>query len=184
MIFGYIRLGLEDDDVIAQYDALKRADCEEVTVEFAPLTSTERPKLERMLSTLEPGDILVVPQLSRLGCSLLNLAEIWDRVNTAGAALRSLSEGIDGDTEQGRLAFAILGNFTNIERAVLSQRTLAGMDAARKRGVRIGRPHVLTETQINHARELIDRGEPVSAVARTFGVNRATMKRAINRSEE
>ena len=140
---------------------------------------TKRPQLDKLLSGIEAGDILAVHRLDRLGRSLPHLLDIARALEAKGAHLQSLSEAIDTTTAGGRLIFHVMGALAEFERALIVERTTAGLEAAKKRGARIGRPKELTGAQIDHARKLIEGGERIQDIARTFGVSRATLYRAL-----
>src|ERR1700758_389414 len=96
-----------------------------------------RPELLRLLDQLRKGDVLVVWRLDRLSRSLRDVLMIMERIKEAEAGFRSLTEAIDTTTAPGRMMMQMVGVFAEFERAILRERTKAGLDAARKRG-RIG----------------------------------------------
>jgi DNA invertase Pin-like site-specific DNA recombinase len=100
--------------------------------------SSTRPQLDKLLSSLTAGDVLVVVRLDRLGRSLPHLIEVVRTLEGQGAGLLSLSEAIDTTTAGGRLIFHLMGALAEFERALIIERTQAGLQAARKRGARVG----------------------------------------------
>lgn len=99
-----------------------------------------------------------------------------------GAGFKSLTENIDTTTAGGKLIFHIFGALAEFERALIAERTKAGLQDARKRGQRLGRPARLTAEQINHAEKMILSGEEtVTGMARLYGVDRATLHRALKK---
>ena len=142
--------------------------------------TVRRPGLDQALATLSAGDTLVVWRLDRLGRSLPHLIETIRQLGDKGAGFRSLTESIDTTTAGGRLIFHMMGALAEFERALIVERTRAGMKAAKARGVEVGRKRVLTPAQISHARQLVDQGESPSAVARSMRVGRSTLYRALN----
>ena len=118
-------------------------------------------------------------RLDRLGRSLPHLIEIVRDLEGKGAHLQSLTEGIDTTTAQGRLTFHLMGALAEFERSLIVERTQAGLQAAKKRGTRLGRPRALSAAQIKHARKLIEAGERPSAIATSMGVDRSTLYRAM-----
>jgi DNA invertase Pin-like site-specific DNA recombinase len=179
MKIGYARISTADQNADLQKDALKKGGCEKIIAEQISGASTKRPKLERLLASLKSGDTLTVWRLDRLGRSLPHLIEVIRDIEGKGAHFQSLTEGINTTTAQGRLTFHLMGALAEFERSLIVERTQAGLEAARKRGVRIGRPKALTTAQIKHAKKLISSGERPAAVARSLGVNRSTLYRAI-----
>lgn len=179
MKIGYARVSTVDQNTNSQRDALKAAGCGKVVTDQVSGVSIKRPKLDKLLSGLQAGDVLTVWRLDRLGRSLPHLIEVVRDLEAKGAHFQSLSEGIDTTTAQGRLTFHLMGALAEFERSLIVERTQAGLKAARSRGVRVGRPPALSHAQIKHARKLIDAGERPSAVADTLEVNRSTLYRAL-----
>ncbi|MGB7335783.1 MAG: recombinase family protein [Salaquimonas sp.] len=179
MKIGYARISTAEQNASSQRDALKAAGCDKITTEQVSGASAKRPKLEKLLKTIGAGDILTVYRLDRLGRSLPHLIEVVRELEGKGAGFCSLSENIDTTTAGGRLIFHLMGSLAEFERSLIIERTQAGLAAARKRGVRVGRPKALTTAQIKHARKLMDSGERPSAVASSLGVNRSTIYRHI-----
>jgi DNA invertase Pin-like site-specific DNA recombinase len=103
----------------------------------------ERPEFVKMLDMARRGDVIVVWRLDRLGRSLKELVEIVGKLGERGIELRSLKESIDTTTSTGKLMFHIVAAMAEFERDVISERTQAGLDAARARGRRGGRPKAI-----------------------------------------
>lgn len=140
MLIGYARVSTDEQNPALQFDALTRAGCQRIFTESASGAAVYRPALEEALNALQPGDTLVTWKLDRLGRSLSHLIAIVTLLECRGIAFRSLSESIDTDTASGRLLFHVMGALAEFERALISERTKAGMAAARARGRNIGRP--------------------------------------------
>ena len=117
--------------------ALKTAGCERIYREKASGGRWDRPELQRLLDQLRKGDVLVVWKLDRLSRSLRDVLTIMERLKEAGAGFRSITEAIDTTTPAGRMMMQMVGAFGEFERAMLRERTKAGLDAAREEG-RIG----------------------------------------------
>jgi len=178
MKIGYARVSTIDQNPNAQRDALKLAGCEKIVTEKISGASVKRPKLEKLLRSLNAGDVLTVWRLDRVGRSLPHLLDVVGDLEGKGAGFQSLSEDINTTTAGGRLVFHLMGALAEFERSLIIERTQAGLQAARKRGVRVGRPRSLTPAQVKHARKLIDSGERPTAVAKSLRVNRSTLNRA------
>ncbi len=126
--------------------------------------------------------MLAVWKLDRLGRSLGQLIVMIDGIGKAGAGFQSLSESIDTTTAGGRLIFHVMGALAEFERSLIGERTRAGMQAAKRRGKAVGRPRKLSPHQLARARALIEAGEETRAgVAELFGVDVATLRRAIGK---
>lgn len=139
MMIGYARVSTYDQDTSIQRAELVRAGVHRVFHEKASGVA-KRIELERLLYSLRAGDTVVVFKLDRLARSLVGLLRVIERIAAAGACLRSLTEPVDTSTPIGRLMVQLLGSFAEFERAVIWERTQTGLQAARLRGVRFGRP--------------------------------------------
>ena len=151
MKIGYARVSTEDQLQDAQLDALNSAGCERVYRENYSGKSKSRPELERMIDALREGDIVVVQRLDRLARSLKDLIELLDGFKQQGVQFISLNENIDTTTAVGELAFHMIGSIAQFERRLISERTKAGLDAARARGRKGGRKAKLSATDIKKA---------------------------------
>jgi DNA invertase Pin-like site-specific DNA recombinase len=92
-----------------------------------------------------------------------------------GIKFKSLTEAIDTDTSTGRAMWQMVGVLAELERSLIQERTKAGRDAAKRRGVKLGRPRNLAPQQITHAKKLIGNGESPAHGAQLLGVARATL---------
>lgn len=180
MLIGYARVSTVEQSTDLQLDALNGAGVEQVfTDEGISGSVSSRPELDRCLAHLRPGDTLVVWRLDRLARSLRNLLELVESLSARGIHLRSLTESIDTSSASGRLVLSVFGALAEFERALIIERTQAGLQAARSRGARIGRPAAMTDGQVEQARTLVGAGHRVSEVARTLGVGRSTLYRVL-----
>jgi len=118
----------------------------------------------------------VVPSLDRLSRSLADLIAIVGTLCRRGVGFKSLHEALDTTTPGGRLVFHVFAALAEFIRELIVEGTREGLDAARGRGVRLGRPPAMTAEQIRHARDLLTRPDnTVSSIARLLGVSRATI---------
>lgn len=141
MLIGYARVSTIDQNLDLQIDALKQAGCDKIFQdEGVSGAKASRPGLEKLLKRLKQGDVLIVWKLDRLGRSLSHLIDLISHFEDRGVGFTSLSDGIDTTTPIGKLFFHISGAFGEYERNLISERTKAGMAAAKARGVRLGRP--------------------------------------------
>ena len=182
MKIGYARVSTIDQNPNAQRDALKVAGCEKVVTEKVSGASLKRPKLEKLLRSLDAGDVLTVWRLDRVGRSLPHLLEVVADLKARDVGFQSLNETIDTTTANGELIFHLFASMAQFERSLIVERTQAGLMAAKKRGARLGRPPALTTARIKHARKLIEAGEQPTAVAASLGVNRSTLYRALKKT--
>ena len=169
MQIGYARVSTTDQNLALQRDALKADGCERIF--------TDQGISGRVVKALQPGDTLVVWKLDRFGRSLAHLVQTVDDLGKRGIGFRSLSDPIDTNAG-GRLVLHMMGALSEFERSLIAERTKAGLQAAKRRGVKLGRKPKLTAAQVTHARQLMDGGENGRTVARSFGVARSTLYEA------
>jgi DNA invertase Pin-like site-specific DNA recombinase len=183
MKVGYARVSTEEQSLALQIDALQRAGCLKVYREEAISGATiRRPALDRMLAETKPGDVLVTWRLDRLGRSLPHLIAIVSTLRERDVGFISLCEAIDTETASGRLLFHVMGALAEFERSLISERTRAGMMAAKERGAYLGRPRKLVGSQIEDARtSLADGCATPSELAVRLRVSKPTLMRAVRR---
>lgn len=181
MLVGYGRVSTQDQNAELQEDALRAAGCDRLFIEKVSSGKKDRPHLAAALDYVREGDTLVVWRLDRLARSLHQLIETVEDLEKRGIALKSITEAIDTGTPGGRLVFHIFGSIAEFERAIIRERTKAGLVAAKARGRSGGRPAKLVGERAEHARNLLGSGSSVSAVARSMGVSRAAVHRAMER---
>ncbi|MBV9026949.1 MAG: recombinase family protein [Streptomycetaceae bacterium] len=182
MRIGVARVSKRDQHPEAQQDALKAAGCERIFTDKASGKLARRPELDKALLVAREGDQLVVTKLDRLGRSLENLIELSKRLEAEGVDLVVLDQGIDTSTAVGRMFFQILGAVAEFEHALMSERTVDGLEAARARGRTGGQKPKLGPRQVQLAREMYDSGElTVQQIADEFGVTRPTIYRHLSK---
>jgi len=179
MKIGYARVSTDDQNLDLQRRALSGAGCMDIFTDQVSGTASRRPGLDEALARCSAGDVLVVWRLDRLGRSLSHLIDVIQQLGKRDVGFVSLSENIDTTTAGGRLVFHLMGAIAEFERALIVERTRAGIEAAKKRGKHMGRPIALTAAQVRHARALIDGGESPGAVAGSLSVSRSTLYRAL-----
>lgn len=178
-IIGYARVSTTDQNPDLQLDALKAAGAVRVFTDKASGSSMERPQLQKCLRYLNPGDVLVVWRIDRLGRSLIDLVSVVSDLAERKIQFRSLTEAIDTTTPGGELVFHIFAALAQMEKRLISERTKAGLAAAKERGRVGGRPTVMTPERIKAAQDMKKDGTSTSQIARTLGVGRATVDRAL-----
>lgn len=178
MKIGYARVSTDDQNLDLQRDALKKAGCEKIYEEKASGKNTERQELTACLKSLRRGDILVCWKLDRLGRSLQDLVRVVNVMKEDGIAFESITEKIDTSSATGSLVFHVFSALAEFERALIRERTMAGLSAARARGRSGGRPKKLTETQWKAIKALMeDKSLTVQEIADQFGVSRSMLYR-------
>ena len=175
-LIGYARVSTTVQHVNLQLDALKEAGCRRVFEETASGANKARPQLRDALDFLRPGDTLVVWKLDRLARSVQHLIEIIEQLHKRGCGFRSLTEAIDTTTAGGRLIFHIFGALAEFERSIIRERTMAGLDAARARGRKGGRPRLMNDDSLIVAQALLRDGVlTVKDIAKQIGVSEPTL---------
>lgn len=168
-----------DQNPALQIAELKKAKCAHIFEDRLSGATTKRPALTRCLKTLRAGDTLIVWKLDRLGRSLRDLIKMLDDLRDRGVSFRSLTEAIDTTSPTGRAMWQMIGVLAELERSLIVERTRAGMQAARARGIRPGPKRKLGPEQIKLARDLREDGRSPDEIARLVRVSRATLFRAL-----
>ncbi|OBF24949.1 resolvase [Mycobacterium kubicae] len=190
MRIGYARVSTRDQHPEAQRDALTAAGCDQIFLDKVSGKLARRPELDKaLLSANRVGDQLVVTKLDRLGRSLEHLIELSKRLQGAGVDLVVLDQGIDTSTAIGRMFFQILGAVAEFEHALMSERTMDGLAAARAGGRTGGQKPKLGPRQVKLAQQMYDekdehgkRRYTVEQIAAEFGVTRPTIYRHLGKA--
>lgn len=179
MKFGYARVSTREQNLEMQKDALLTEGCKKIFEEHVSGVKAARPQLMLLLEQLREGDTIVVWKLDRLGRSLTHLVDLTNLLLQKKVGLKSLNDPIDTTTSQGRFTFNLFASLAEFERDIIRERTLAGLEAARARGRRGGRPKGLSPEAENKAlaaealykeRELTTR-----QIAKRLGISGATL---------
>lgn len=144
MKLGYARVSTSDQNLDLQLDQLRHAGCEQIFQEKISGAKSERPVLSSLLEQMRAGDVLVIWKLDRLGRSLRHLVDLVSTLMEKDVGLKSLKDPIDTTSSQGRLVFNIFASLAEFERDLIIERTQAGLNAARARGRKGGRPKGLS----------------------------------------
>lgn len=180
MKIGYARVSTEDQKLDLQMQALRKAGCDKVYDDHGISGRVfDRPGLDHALAALRPGDTLVVWRLDRLGRSLKQLIELMDLLGKRDIHFFSLTECIDTASSGGRLVFHMMAALSEFERNLISERTRAGMEAARRNGRRLGRPPILSDSQLHNAAIALEKGQLVQDVAARYGLKPRALQRMI-----
>lgn len=166
-LIGYARVSTDEQDTAGQLNELRAAGCTVVIEDKASGGSRDRPKLSQALERVRVGDTLLVVRIDRLARSLSHLLEIVETLRAKGAYFKSINDPIDTSSAQGMLMTQMLGAFAEFERALIRERTRAGLKAAVARGAKPGNPKMRTRDPVaidgiryslneRHLNELID----------------------------
>lgn len=152
MKIGYAQVSTEDQNLDLQLQALEAAGCEIVFQDHGvSAVAHKRPGLDEALAHLKPGDTLVIWKLDRACRSLRHALDLLEDLQSRNIDFLSLTDSIDTTTAMGKTMYQLRGVFSELERSLISERTKAGMAAARKRGKHLGRPPTLTNHQLAQA---------------------------------
>lgn len=181
MLIGYARVSTADQNLDLQIDALRVARCEHIFQDQISGNTKARLGLDKAMAKLQPGDVLIVWKLDRLGRSLSHLIGLVDDLAKRQVGFRSISEALDTTSASGRLLLHMMAALAEFERSLIAERTAAGIKAAKSRGVHCGRPAGLTPDQVRHAKLALEAGESPRQVAALFCVGKSTLYRALQR---
>ena len=178
MNIGYARVSTQGQTLETQLEELGKADCSKIYSEKISGAKCDRPELQRLLKALEPGSVMVVTRLDRLGRSTIDLLTIVKQIADRGCLFKSLADPwADTTTPAGRLMLTVLGGLAEFERELIKARTTEGRERAKRAGVKMGRKPLLTPHQIAEIRGRKAGGESVRFLARSYGVSPNTISR-------
>jgi DNA invertase Pin-like site-specific DNA recombinase len=180
-LVGYARVSKGDDHSnAAQARALTAAGCQRIFEETASGGRWDRPVLHDMLRQLRRGDVVVVWKLDRLSRSLKDLLHLMERIEEEGAGFRSLTESIDTTTPAGRMMMQMVGSFAEFERAMIRERTSAGLAQARAEG-RIGgrRKKLDPKKRAEIAESVLSGRKSAAEMARLYDISQPTVSRIV-----
>jgi DNA invertase Pin-like site-specific DNA recombinase len=181
-VLGYARVSTNDQNLEIQEAALKAAGCEIIRSEKrSGSTTTGRAELQTVVDFLRPGDVLMVTRIDRLARSIGDLQDIVRTVKAKGASLRATEQPIDTGTAAGKAFLDMLGVFAEFETNLRKERQMEGIAKAKAAGVYKGRPATIDVSKI---RQLRAAGERPSDIARILGIGRASVYRAIEKTNQ
>lgn len=184
MKIGYARVSTQDQSLDLQLDALVKAGCEKIYQEKISGMKDDRPQLHELLKYARDGDVLVVYKLDRLGRSTKRLIELSEKLQERGVELVSIRDSIDTTTAVGKAMFRMLAVLSEMERDLISERTRAGLESARSRGRKGGRPKK-DNRQVEKALKLYKTEQyTVKEIEDLTTVSKATLYRAIKKRKE
>lgn len=183
MIYGYARVSTIEQTTAQQQLALEQYGCDRILLEHGISGSTiERNSLSWLLNNVVAGDTVVVVRLDRLGRSLKHLIETIEYFGKSGVNFVSIAEGFDTKTATGKLLFHVFGAFAEFERNLIIERTNAGINSAKIRGVQFGQPLKLNQPQQQLLIELRNNGKSPKEICRLLNISPATYYRYVQRN--
>ncbi|WP_425328567.1 recombinase family protein [Rummeliibacillus suwonensis] len=182
-VIGYARVSTEEQNLDMQIQALEKyaADHGAELVLYTEKESSrkERHELKNAMKAATKGDIFAVYKLDRLARSTKELYTLTDELNNREVSLVSINDAFDTTTPTGKAMFGMLAVFAEFERDIIQQRTKAGLEAARAKGRKGGRPSIDAKTK-RQVKTLYNAGESATDIAKEFGIGRATVYKIVN----
>jgi DNA invertase Pin-like site-specific DNA recombinase len=177
-IIGYARVSTQDQRLTGQLEALKAAGAATIHREKVSGVRADRPQLAKLMAALQPGDVVVVTKLDRLGRSTRELLDLIEAISKAGAAFRSLGDPLwDTSSSQGRLLSTLLAAIAEFERELIRERTGEGRKRAMASGVKFGRKRKLSDYQRQEAIKRRAAGETLASIAKSYAVDISMISR-------
>lgn len=184
-LIGYARVSTTEQSLDLQLDALEQVRPFKVFTDQASGATQERPGWEACRAYLQPGNVLVVNDLTRLGRSAADLASIVASLAEQQVGFRSLKEPfLDTSTSHGLMIFQIFSALAEYERNRLRERTMDGLRAAKARGRTGGRPTKMTPNKAATTHRLRSEKFTIKAIAETIGVSESTVVRELARERK
>ena len=183
-VFGYARVSTQEQNLDLQLIALREIGCERIFEDLGvSATARRRPGFEQALTALNAGDVLVIWKMDRAFRSVRGAAKLLDDFEARDIRFKCLTEPIDTTTSAGRCMYHVRNAFSEMESSFIRERTVAGLAAARERGVTLGRPRKLTSQQVEAIHQRLCREPPISRtqIAKQLGISLQTPRRALNR---
>jgi DNA invertase Pin-like site-specific DNA recombinase len=177
-VYGYARVGTQDQHLTGQLEALKAAGAETIYREKISGARADRPQLAKLMASLKEGDVVLVTKLDRLGRSTRELLDLIERIGKAGASFRSLGDPLwDTSSSQGRLLSTLLAAIAEFERDLIRERTGDGRKRAMAKGIKFGRKPKLSDYQRKEALERRAAGETLASIAKSYAVDVSMISR-------
>jgi DNA invertase Pin-like site-specific DNA recombinase len=189
MIYGYARVSTAEQNAARQIKQLKDAGCEYIFEEKVSGATTERPQLQAMIDALQPGDVVIVSDLTRISRSSRDLFELVDVIKTKGASLKSIKDTwLDTTSDNPYSAFllTVMAGVAQLERDLIKQRQAEGVALAKESGKYRGRTRKYTDKHAGmaHAIELYQAGKhTVKQICEITKVSRSAFYRALQERE-
>ena len=183
MKYGYIRVSTEGQNEDRQIDALE-AICDEMDIERVSAVSQNRPVYDAVVEKLSEGDTFVILDLDRAFRSVVDAVSEAEKLRQRGIGMKIVNLNIDTATPAGELVYTMMAAAAQFERKLLIQRINEGLAAARKRGVKLGRPSKLSPEDLEHARLLLKQPQnTLRSIAPSFRVHWKTLSKALRTDE-
>lgn len=181
-LIGYARVSTEEQNLDLQLDALNEAGCDRIfTDQGVSASCKNREGFDAALDDLRDGDTLAIWKMDRAFRSLKHALDTLELFERRKIEFISLTDQIDTSTAMGKCMYQIRNAFAELERSLISERTKAGMAAAKRRGIKLGRPRKLSREQVEWARKKRSQIHPptITSLAKKLGVSVKTLSRSL-----
>lgn len=182
MVYGYARVSKTDQNLDLQLDSIKKYGVSKIFEEKTSGTNNKKPILDKLIKRLKKDDKLVIWRLDRLGRRAIQLMKLQQEFERKKITLVSLTEKFDTSSPMGKFAFHMICCFAEMEHNVISERTKAGLIAAKQRGICGGRPKRLSSSAKKKVKEVVmlyrqyleDRAHTINDMCEIVGVSKNT----------
>lgn len=175
MLVGYARVSKKEQDYEMQISELKKLGCERIFSEKISGVSDNRKELNRAIEFLREGDTLVIWKLDRLGRSIPQLGGCIEILKQKKVNIISITEGIDTSSMMGELFFHLSAIFSQLERNIIIERTKAGIQFAKEKGVKCGRPTKMNIETLELIEELLKAGWTIAKISERVGISKSSI---------
>lgn len=176
---GYARVSTAHQQLDAQLNALEKFGCDYIYQETDSGRKSRRPKLDVAIQSLVPGDTFIIYKLDRLSRGTKHLLSLMDYFNTNDIHFISIENNIDTSTSMGKFFFTIMSAFAEMEADLIRDRVLSGLQAAKDKGVTLGRPP-LNKNLEQVIQQYTETDLTVSEIAKLNNISRPTVYRYLN----
>lgn len=181
---GYQRVSTVEQNAERQLDGIE---LDKLFTDHASGKDTDRPELRTCLSYVREGDTLVVHSMDRLSRSLVDLRRTVDELTARGVRVRFVNEGLTFSRDESDpcavLMLSVMGAVAEFERSLLLERQREGIAIAKRAGKYKGRKPSLSPAQAAEIAARLSERESAAALAREYGVSRATIYNALRVAE-
>lgn len=181
MKVGYKRCSTQGQKLDRQTDILNEYGVDRIFEEKITGTKRERQELNKMLDILREGDVVIITDLTRLSRSTKDLFDIVETIEKKGASIKSLKETwLDTTTPQGKLLFTIFAGLSQFERDLIAQRTKEGLESAKKRGAKLGRPNKFNDKKETILQMYNSNDYSINDIINATGISKTSLYRIVN----
>lgn len=179
MNIGYARVSTQGQKLDRQLDIIQAAgvDIRNIYQDKITGTTKDRPELNKMLKELQPGDVVIIADLTRISRSTKDLLYIIDEIKERGAVIKSIKDTwLDTTTENpySQFLLTIFSSLSQLERDLISSRVKEGIKAAKARGRSSGRPPKINEKSAAVITMYKD-GWKIVNIAKSLNISRGTI---------